>query len=88
LEYCFRDCGEPRAATAGRELESLRAKRKAADYDLADRRFVAIGTVDVEIKRARRIIEIIDQFRSGGPSDFRAKVRAHAKFLGLVVSDS
>jgi len=87
LEYCFRDCGDPNAAMAGRELELLRAKRKAADYDLSDKRFLAAGAVDAEIKRAQRIINAIDQFRSGGPNDFSDKVRAHAKFLGLVVSD-
>jgi hypothetical protein len=32
-------------------------------------------------------LEIIDRIRSAAATDFSAKVRAHAKMLGLTVSD-
>ena len=87
LEYCLRGCGDPNASSAGREIELLRAKRKAADYDLTDKRFLVVQAVDAEIKRAQRILETIEQLQSKRPSDFRSKIRAHAKSLGLTVSD-
>ena len=87
LGYCLRDCGDSDAAEAGRELEILRSKRKAADYDLVDDRFVAARAVSSEIARARKILATIDQLNSGAATDFRAKVRACARLLGLSVSD-
>ena len=85
--HCLLDCGTPDAAEAGRELEILRSKRKVADYDLNDDRFMASRAVRLEIARARRILTAVDQLRSGPAADFRAKIRAHAKILGLTVSD-
>ncbi len=83
--YCLRDCGDPYAMKAGREL--LKSKRKVADYDLDDDQFIATRAVRSETARARRILETIDQCRAEPSPDFREKIRAHARLLGLNVSD-
>jgi hypothetical protein len=85
--YCLRDCGDPDAATAGQELEILRSKSTVADYELADNRFAASPAVRSEITRARQILEIVDRCRAHAGADFRTKIRAHARLLGLTVSD-
>jgi uncharacterized protein (UPF0332 family) len=85
--YCLQDCGDPDAAKAGRQLEILRSKRTVADYDLADNRFAATAAAGTEITRARQILESFDQCRTKAAADFRAKIRAHARLLGLTVSD-
>ncbi len=85
--YCLQDCGDPDAAEAGRELELLKSKRKVADYDLDDDRFTASRAVRLEIARARRILETVDRCRTQAAADFRTKIRAHAKLLGLTISE-
>ena len=87
LGYCLRDCSDPNAAKAGRQLDTLRAQRKVADYDLDDRRFASIHAAQTEVARAHRIVETLDLCRSAPTDDFRAKIRSHARLLGLVVSD-
>jgi len=87
MEYCLRGCGEPIAAHAGQQLERLRAKRKAADYELDDTRYITVAAVQSEIVRALDILETVENRLTGPTSGFRGKVRAHAKLLGLPVSD-
>ncbi len=85
--YCLRDCGDPDTAMAGQQLDVLRSRRRIADYDLNDSRFAASSAVRREILRARQILETFDQCRTKAATDFRAKIRAHARLLGLTVSD-
>jgi uncharacterized protein (UPF0332 family) len=85
--YCLQDCGDPDGAEAGRALELLKSKRKVADYELDDHRFSASRAVRIEVARARRTLETFDQCRTQPATEFRAKVRAHARLLGLTVSD-
>ena len=87
MEFCLRGCGDPIAAHAGQQLERLRARRKAADYDLDDTRYITASAVQSEIRRALEILEAIEDRLSDSTSGFRAKVRAHAKLLGLTISD-
>jgi uncharacterized protein (UPF0332 family) len=85
VAYCLQDCGEANAAQAGQQLELLRDQRKVADYDLDDGRFADRRSAKSEVTRARQILEALEHCRAAG--DFRAKVRGHAKLLGLSVSD-
>ena len=85
--YCLRDCGAPDTAKAGQQLDVLRSKRKVADYDLADNRFADSIDAGREVLRARQILETFDRCRSQAAADFRAKIRSHARLLGLTVSD-
>jgi uncharacterized protein (UPF0332 family) len=85
--YCLRDCGDPDTAKAGRQLDILRSKRKVADYDLDDRRFADSSDARREALRARQVLESFDQCRTKATADFRAKIRSHARLLGLTVSD-
>ena len=85
--YCLRDCGDPDAAMAGQQLDVLRSRRRIADYDLDDNRFAASSAARREILRARQILETFDRCRTKPTADFRAKIRSHAKLLGLTVSD-
>jgi uncharacterized protein (UPF0332 family) len=87
MEFCLRGCGDPIAAHAGQQLERLRARRKAADYDLDDPRYITAPAVQSEIRRALGILETIESHLSDSASGFRARVRAHAKVLGLTISD-
>ncbi len=87
MEFCLRGCGDPIAAEAGQQLERLRSKRKTADYDLDDTRYITVSAVQAEVVRARSILEKIENRLSGSKGDFRGKVRAHAKLIGLTVSD-
>jgi uncharacterized protein (UPF0332 family) len=85
--YCLRDCGDLDAAKAGQQLDVLRSRRKIADYDLSDNRFAASSAVRREILHARQILETFDRCRKRATGDFRARIRSHAKMLGLMVSD-
>ena len=85
--YCLRDCGDPDTAKAGRQLDILRSKRKVADYDLDDNRFADSSDARREALRARQVLETLDQCRTKATADFRAKIRSHARLLGLAVSD-
>ncbi len=85
IGFCLRDCGHAIAAQAAKQLERLREQRKAADYDLDDSRFVDSDKSQSEVARARRIADNLDRCRTD--LEFRAKVRVHAAFLGLPVSD-
>jgi uncharacterized protein (UPF0332 family) len=87
MEFCLRGCGDPVAAHAGQQRERLRARRKAADYDLDDTRYITTSAVQSEIRRALGLLETFEQRLSDSKSDFRTKVRAHAKVLGLTISD-
>jgi uncharacterized protein (UPF0332 family) len=87
LVYCFQDCGDANAAKAGEEIVVLRISRRAADYDLDDNRFRDRQQASRQVLRARQILEILRKCRTAPVADeFRAKVRAHAKMLGLSVS--
>ena len=85
--YCLRDCGDPDAALAGQQLDVLRSRRKIADYDLNDNRFAASSAVKREVLKARQILETFDRCRTKATGDLRAKIRSHARMLGLTVSD-
>jgi uncharacterized protein (UPF0332 family) len=85
--YCLLDCGDQDAATAGQQLEELRSQRKTADYDLDSARFTTRGAVSLEIARARRILETLDKCSSKTATAVRDKIRAHAKLIGLSVTD-
>jgi uncharacterized protein (UPF0332 family) len=85
--YCLRDCGDQDAAMAGQQLDVLRSRRKIADYDLHDDRFADSRAAKREILKARQILEIFDRCHNKAAADFRAKIRSHAKLLGLTVSD-
>ena len=52
MEYCLRNCGDSTAEHIGFELERLRARRKAADYELDDSGIAASSKVETEIASA------------------------------------
>jgi uncharacterized protein (UPF0332 family) len=87
MEFCLRGCGDPIAAHAGQQLERLRARRKAADYDLDDTRYITASAAQAEIRRALEIHEAIENCLTSSTSGFRAKIRVHARLLGLAISD-
>ena len=72
---------------AGQQLDFLRSRRRIADYDLDDNRFASSSAVRREILRAHQILETFDRCRTQAAADFRAKIRSHARLLGLTVSD-
>jgi uncharacterized protein (UPF0332 family) len=84
--YCLQDCGDANAARAADELVVLRGERNRADYDLDGVMYKQhVGKTQVE--RAQRIARTLGQCRSGpNAAEFRVKVRAQAKLLGLPVS--
>ena len=84
--YCLQDCGEANAAEAGQQLEVLKTQRKIADYELVDGRFIDRRRAQSEVKRARWILEALENCRTSA-AEFRAKVRAQASLLGLTVFD-
>ena len=75
MGYCLRDCGDPIAAEVGHQLETLRAKRRVADYDLDDNRFVAPGAARSEVLKGRDIVGALAGLRPDETSEFRAKIR-------------
>ncbi len=84
--YCLQDCGDENAAEAADELVTLRNERNRADYDL-DRLVYKKHAAKDQVDRAQGIVMNLEQCRSGpSVADFRAKVRAQAKMLGLPVS--
>jgi uncharacterized protein (UPF0332 family) len=84
--YCLQDCGEQVAGEAADDLETLRNERNRADYDL-DRIVYQQRVAEMQVRKAQQIAAKLQQCRSGpNAADFRAKVRAHAKLLGLPVS--
>ncbi len=86
--FCLQDCGEANAGHAGQQLEVLRLERRRADYDLDDDRFTDGQKARSEVARARGILAALGQCRiAPAAAEFKAKVRAQAKLLGLVVSD-
>jgi hypothetical protein len=66
----------------------LRLERRRADYDLDDDRFVDGRKARSEVARARDILGALEQCRSApAAAQFKTKVRAQAKLLGLTVSE-
>lgn len=85
--YCLQDCGDVNAAQAGIDIDLLRLERKRADYDLRDDRYTDVRKARAEVAKARSILGILDKCRTSSIADeFRTKVRAQAKLLGLPVS--
>jgi len=85
IVYCLQDCDDPVAEDAGHLLDRLRDQRTVADYELDDPRFANAKKVRWEVAQAQHIIDCLDRCRKS--AEFRAKVRVHAAFLGLPVSD-
>ena len=84
--FCLHDCGVPLATEAAVELEALRTERNRADYEL-DGRVTSRTMAESQILTARKVLAKLQQFSSGpDAAEFRAKVRAQAKLLGLPVS--
>jgi uncharacterized protein (UPF0332 family) len=84
--FCLQDCGDENAADAADELVTLRNERNRADYDL-DRLVYEKHIAKNQVDRAQRIVVNLELCRSGPEAaNFRAKVRAQAKLLGLPVS--
>lgn len=84
--YYLQDCGEANAGEAADDLETLRNERNRADYDL-DRTVYQQRVAETQVRKAQQIAAALQKCRSGPDSaDFRAKVRTHAKLLGLPVS--
>jgi uncharacterized protein (UPF0332 family) len=86
IGFCLQDCGDPNAGHAGQQLELLRLERRRADYDLEDDRFHDRLKTRSEVARANHILKILETCRTAA-DEFKPKVRAHAKLLGLTVSD-
>jgi uncharacterized protein (UPF0332 family) len=85
--YCLQDYGEANAGEAADDLETLRNERNRADYDL-DRTVYQQRVAETEVKKAQQIVAALQQCRSGpNAADFRAKVQAQARLLGLPVSE-
>ena len=84
MGYCLRDCGDPIAAEVGHQLETLRAKRRVADYDLDDNRFVAPGDARSEVLKGRDIVGALAGLRPDETSEFRAKIRAKRNCSGCL----
>jgi uncharacterized protein (UPF0332 family) len=83
--YCLQDCGDLVAQDVAELLEYLRSQRRLADYELNSTQFNQPNTARSEIAQARRIVDLSGRCRKS--TDFRSKVRAQAKLLGLPVSD-
>lgn len=84
--FCLRGCGNRSAAEAAAELEVLRTERNRADYEL-EGRATTQAAAQSQVQTAKEIVAKLDQCRSGpNAADFRAKVWAQAKLLGLPVS--
>lgn len=59
---------------------------RRADYDLDDARFTAGIKARSEVSRARHILEALEKCRTTPvAAEFRTKVRAQARLLGLTV---
>jgi len=54
---------------------------------LDDNRFAASSAARREILKAHQILATFDRCRTRATADFRAKIRSHARLLGLTVSD-
>jgi len=88
LGFCLQDCGDANAGHAGQQLEVLRLERRRADYDLDDGRFADGRKARSEVARARDILKAVEQCRiAPTAAEFKTKVRAQAKLLGLTVSE-
>jgi hypothetical protein len=84
---CLRGCGDPLAAKTADELEALRSQRNRADYEI-DGPAIGRELAASQVHTAKKIAAELEQCRSGpGRSDFRAKIRAKAKLLGLPSSE-
>jgi uncharacterized protein (UPF0332 family) len=84
--YCFQGCGDVNAGVAANELVALRGERNRADYDV-DRLVYEKRAARTQVERAQGIMKWLEQCRSGpNAAEFRVKVRAQAKLLGLPVS--
>jgi hypothetical protein len=84
--YCLQDCGIRYAGDAANDLDALRRQRNRADYEL-DGNAYKRPLAETQLEKAKQILEALQECRSGPDAiDFRDKVRAQAKILGLPVS--
>jgi hypothetical protein len=86
--FCLQECGHADAGHAGQQLELLRLERRRADYDLDDDRLCGRAQGAIGGRKGREILGAMAPCRSASAAaDFKTKVRAQAKLLGLIVSD-
>ncbi len=84
--FCLHDCGDSMAAEAAVELEALRTERNRADYEL-DAPATRQALAESQVQTAQKIVAKLRQCCSGqDAAEFRLKVRAQAKLLGLSVT--
>ena len=79
LQWCLAHSGNSQLPPMAERLNSLRAARNVADYDLTSSQFNKPGSPVVALKRAQQIVDGLAQIRS--QSDFaetRSAIRAYA----------
>jgi hypothetical protein len=79
LQWCLVHAGNSRLPPVVERLNSLRAARNVADYDLTSSKFTKRGSVAVAITRAQQIVDALALVRS--QSDFaetRSAIREYA----------
>jgi uncharacterized protein (UPF0332 family) len=59
IARCLQHCGNCDVEAAGRELDSLRSERNAADYHLDDPRFTNPKFIEIQLGISRKIAETI-----------------------------
>lgn len=83
----FSNAGHPSTREAGKLLDSLKAARNVADYDLESTAFQAADGTRLTIDSAKRVVELIHDCRTGVDREtIRVALRQSAGSLGLPVA--
>jgi uncharacterized protein (UPF0332 family) len=82
--FCFDNCADGDARLAGSNLNSLRASRNDADYDLETDQFTSRRNVQRFLRNAHEIVDAISSSRQK-LSTIRNDLRDQARRLGLTV---
>lgn len=89
LQWCLQQAPDNVLARAAEKLNSLRAERNAADYDLDSRKFGHRLTALLQLKIAQEIVDALSECRvEPRYSDLRSGIRQYAAAtLRLPVAD-
>lgn len=90
LQWCLYHSGNSQLPPLAERLNSLRAARNVADYDLASSQFTKRGSVLVALKRAQQIADGLAQAPSQADfAQIRVEIREYASStLNLPVTDN
>ncbi len=89
LQWCLQHASGDALARVAEKLNSLRAERNAADYDLDDPKFSYRLSALLQLKIAQEIVDALTECRTKpGYSDVRSRIRQYAAAtLRLPVAD-